>query len=82
MRMTSSPGRLAAESGGPDVTVNVVELGTFATETNAVLVAAQRRNQRLGRQTSLGGERRPGEISARAVFLASETALRRVLGLP
>jgi gluconate 5-dehydrogenase len=65
---------LASELGPAAITVNSVAPGTFATETNAELVADPDWAAWLLRRTALGRWGNPTEIAGAVVFLASNAA--------
>jgi gluconate 5-dehydrogenase len=65
---------LAVELGSHQVTVNSVAPGTFATETNATLVADSEWNAWLRSRTALRRWGRPEEIAGIVIFLATDAA--------
>jgi gluconate 5-dehydrogenase len=65
---------LAVEYGPHAITSNGIAPGTFATETNAPLVADPERGAKVIGRNPLGRWGRPDEIAGAAVFLASSAA--------
>jgi len=65
---------IAAEYGYFGITCNVIAPGSFATETNAALVARPEGQELVKRRTFLRRYGEPHEIAGAAVFLASEAA--------
>ncbi|ANY14456.1 SDR family oxidoreductase [Bordetella pseudohinzii] len=65
---------LAAEFGPAGITSNAIAPGTFATETNAAMVADPAVGPRLAARNPMGRWGQPHEIAGAAVFLASPAA--------
>lgn len=65
---------LAAEFGGHYITSNAIAPGTFATETNAEMVADPQFGPRVASRNPTGRWGEPEEIAGAAVFLASPAA--------
>lgn len=65
---------LAMEYGGLGITSNAIAPGTFATETNAAIVADPVMGAALAARNPTGRWGRPDEIAGAAVFLASAAA--------
>ncbi|WP_338880627.1 SDR family oxidoreductase [Achromobacter veterisilvae] len=65
---------LAAEFGPRGITSNAIAPGTFATETNADMVADPKIGPRVASRNPLGRWGEPEEIAGAAVFLASPAA--------
>ncbi|MBO1013953.1 SDR family oxidoreductase [Achromobacter sp. SD115] len=65
---------LAAEFGGYGITSNAIAPGTFATETNAEMVADPAVGPRIAERNPMGRWGEPEEIAGAAVFLASPAA--------
>ena len=65
---------LAAEFGGRGITSNAIAPGTFATETNAAMIADPRSALRVAARNPTGRWGEPEEIAGAAVFLASRAA--------
>lgn len=65
---------LAAEFGGRGITSNAIAPGTFATETNAAMVADPDFGPRVAARNPTGRWGEPEEIAGAAVFLASKAA--------
>lgn len=65
---------LAAEFGPKGITSNAIAPGTFATETNADMVADPRIGPRIASRNPMGRWGEPDEIAGAAVFLASPAA--------
>ncbi|WP_278488345.1 SDR family oxidoreductase [Achromobacter insolitus] len=65
---------LAAEFGPHGITSNAIAPGTFATETNAAMVADPTVGPRVATRNPLGRWGEPEEIAGAAVFLASPAA--------
>lgn len=65
---------LAAEFGGRGITSNAIAPGTFATETNAAMVADPDFGPRVAARNPTGRWGEPDEIAGAAVFLASKAA--------
>ncbi|ARP93013.1 SDR family oxidoreductase [Bordetella genomosp. 13] len=65
---------LAMEYGGLGITSNAIAPGTFATETNAAIVADPVMGAALAARNPMGRWGRPDEIAGAAVFLASAAA--------
>ena len=65
---------LAAEFGGRGITSNAIAPGTFATETNAAMIADPRSVARVAARNPTGRWGEPEEIAGAAVFLASRAA--------
>ncbi|WP_454692771.1 SDR family oxidoreductase [Achromobacter aegrifaciens] len=65
---------LAAEFGGQGITSNAIAPGTFATETNAEMVADPAVGPRIAERNPMGRWGEPEEIAGAAVFLASPAA--------
>jgi gluconate 5-dehydrogenase len=65
---------LAAEFGPHGITSNAIAPGTFATETNAAMVADPDFGPRIASRNPMGRWGEPEEIAGAAVFLASPAA--------
>ncbi|CAM4372591.1 SDR family oxidoreductase [Bordetella tumbae] len=65
---------LAVEFGPMGITSNAIAPGTFATETNAAMVADPAINERICARNPTGRWGQPEEIAGAAVFLASPAA--------
>ncbi|OZI41685.1 SDR family oxidoreductase [Bordetella genomosp. 4] len=65
---------LAVEFGPLGITSNAIAPGTFATETNAAMVADPAVNERICARNPTGRWGQPEEIAGAAVFLASPAA--------
>ncbi|CAB3665547.1 SDR family oxidoreductase [Achromobacter pestifer] len=65
---------LAAEFGGRNITSNAIAPGTFATETNAEMIANPNVGPRIAARNPTGRWGEPEEIAGAAVFLASPAA--------
>ena len=65
---------LAAEFGGRGITSNAIAPGTFATETNAEMIADPDVGPRVAARNPTGRWGEPEEIAGAAVFLASPAA--------
>lgn len=65
---------LAMEFAAHGITSNAIAPGTFATETNAAMVANPDVGPRLAQRNPMGRWGRPEEIAGAAVFLASPAA--------
>ncbi|MFQ1062336.1 SDR family oxidoreductase [Bordetella trematum] len=65
---------LAVEYAPQGITSNAIAPGTFATETNAAMMADPQVHARLAARNPTGRWGQPGEIAGAAVFLASPAA--------
>jgi len=65
---------LAADFGGRGITSNAIAPGTFATETNAGMVADPAVGPRIAARNPTGRWGDPEEVAGAAVFLASKAA--------
>lgn len=72
--MTGMVRALAAEFAPLGITSNAIAPGTFATETNAAMVADPVVGARVAARNPMGRWGRPEEIAGAAVFLASPAA--------